>query len=136
MSNFETKSEIAHVNFKYASIQAFKCYCMMGLLSPCHRDRLFIFSMGAQSRPLIEKSNRLGRYLDLSRIFWVSWSWCDPMELVHSWSQKLEDRKVVPPLGQRSQFKTKPKQNGKCKAGNGWKQEDKAIKISASGCSL
>lgn len=66
ISNFEIKSEIAHANFKYASIQAFNCYCMMELLSPFHRERLLLFSMGAQSRPQIEKSNRLGRYLDLS----------------------------------------------------------------------
>lgn len=33
------------------------------------------------------------------------------------------------PLGRRSQIKTKPKENGKCKAGIGWKQENKAIKI-------
>lgn len=29
ISNFEIKSEIADVDFKNASIQAFKCYCMM-----------------------------------------------------------------------------------------------------------
>lgn len=128
ISNFEIKSEIAHVNFKYVSFQAFKCYCIMELLSHCHRERHVSLQHGSPKQIPYWKAKQI-RYLNLYRAEFSGSSplhlleLFDPMQLVHS-------------LDQKSPFKTKPKENGKCKAGNGWKEEDKAIKINASGCSL
>lgn len=120
-SNFEIKSEIAHVNFKYVSFQAFKCYWIVELLSHCHRERHVSLQHGSPKQTTYWEVKQI-RYLNLSRAEFSGSSplhlleLVDPMQLVHS-------------LDQKSPFKTKLKENGKCKAGNVWKEEDKDIKI-------